>query len=200
MKYLLALPLLALLMCGPGRAAAPAPNSLDPAEAERLVAESRDTLTDMLWLKTDDYWHTGQWEEAIRLCRQIVQLDPHFIEAWTGAAWMLWSSERDAEAIELFQTGAAANPTSWEIPHEFGLYYRNRKQWDDALVQFRRAAALSAPAPFQRMVPNTLESADRLEEALQEWKAFRQRFPDDPIAKQHIEKLMKELSAEKHRA
>jgi tetratricopeptide (TPR) repeat protein len=192
MKRLLVLPLFALLACLPCRAAAPELQPLPAAEAEQRTAESRDALADILWLKTDDYWHAGEWNEAIRLCRQLVQLDPQFVEAWTGAAWMLWSSERDAEAIELFQNGITANPTNWELPHEFGMYYHTRKQWEEALTQFRRAAELNAPAPIQRMLPKTLEDAGRKEEALTAWRELLQRFPNDPIAKKHVEQLTKE--------
>lgn len=178
--------------CGMAYAGEPeeaVPVPLSGAEGERQVAEARDFLANLLWDGTEQYWHSGRWDEAIRLCRQIVQIDPTFVEAYNGAAWMLWSMDRDEEAIELYQAGVAANPNSYEIYHDFGMYYFHRQKWEQAAEQFRKSVEASAPMYFQHMLPNSLERGGRLEEALAEWRALLERFPDDPIAKRHIEAL-----------
>ncbi len=163
------------------------------AEAEEQVGQTRDVLTDMMWLKTDDYWHVGEWDEVIRLCHQIVQVDPHFIEAYTGAAYLLYSTDKDEEASELFRAGIAANPKSYDLRHEFGMYYMYRHKWDLAVEQFRESVSLGAPPAMQHMYGNALERAGRPREALEAWQEMRKRFPDDPVVKQHIEQLNKEL-------
>ncbi len=178
-------------------AAQPAPQELKPitaAEAEQRVAEARDFLTDALWTHTETHWHVGEWEECIRLCRQIVEVDPHFVEAYTGAAWMLWNLGKDEEAIEVYRAGIAANPKAYEIYHEFGMYYSYKKNWEQAVEQFRKSVECGAPMYFQHMLPNTFERAGRKREALQEWRALLRRFPDDPIAKRHIAALEEELA------
>jgi tetratricopeptide (TPR) repeat protein len=188
---------IALLCCSiEAYAAEPAEQPLAPisaAEAQERVAESQDFLTDMLWMKTESYWHTGQWDEAIRLCRQIVQIDPHFVEAYNGAAWMLWSMDRDDEAVELYRAGIAANPKSYEIYHDFGMYYMNRKKYDEAAEQFRKSVENGAPMYYQHMLPNALERGGHPKEALEEWRALAKRFPDDPIARRHIAELEAQL-------
>ncbi len=200
MRSLLILALL-LLICATtswaGATAASAPRPISAAEAEKRVAESRDFLTDMMWTKTEEYWHVGDWDNCIRLCRQIVQVDPHFVEAYTGAAFLLWSSDKDAEAIELFRAGIAANPKDYDLPHEFGMYYRYRHKWDQAIEQFARAVELGSPRIMQHMYPNTLEDAGRPEEALKVWQELQKRFPDDPIAKNHIEQLNQRLGKQR---
>jgi tetratricopeptide (TPR) repeat protein len=173
-----------------------APASLSAAEAERQVLEARDFLVELLWDGTEQYWHTGRWDEAIRLCRQIVQIDPTFVEAYNGAAWMLWSMDRDEEAIELYEAGVAANPNRYEIYHDFGMYYFHRHKWDKAAEQFRKSVEADAPMYYQHMLPNSLERGGRLAEALAEWRALLERFPDDPIAKRHIDGLEKRLGGE----
>jgi tetratricopeptide (TPR) repeat protein len=171
----------------------PAPASVSAAEAERQVEEARDFLVALLWDGTEEYWHTGRWDEAIRLCRQIVQIDPAFVEAYNGAAWMLWSMDRDEEAIELYEAGVAANPNRYEVFHDFGMYYYHRHKWDEAAEQFRESVEADAPMYYQHMLPNSLERGGRLAEALAEWRALLERFPDDPIAKRHIEALKEQL-------
>jgi triphosphoribosyl-dephospho-CoA synthetase len=46
----------------------------------------------------------------------------------------------------------------------------------------------------QHMLPNALEKAGRPEEALQQWRAILERFPDDVLAKRRSETLEKELA------
>jgi tetratricopeptide (TPR) repeat protein len=172
-----------------GQPAAEPPQPIPATEAEQRVAESRDFLTDMLWMKTEDYWHVGRWDEAIRLCRQIVQVDPQFVEAYTGAAYLLYSMDKDEEAVELFRAGIAANPRNYDLPHEFGMYYYYRHKWDLAAEQFAKAVELGAPRVMQHMLPNALERGGRLEEALAQWQRILEQYPDDPIAKRRIEQL-----------
>jgi len=187
-----------LLLCAAALCAAqPPPQELNPitaAEAEQRVAEARDFLTDLLWMHTEEHWHVGEWHECIRLCRQIVELDPHFVEAYTGAAWMLWNLGKDEEAIAVYRAGIAANPKAYELYHEFGMYYSYKKNWEQAVEQFRKSVECGAPMYFQHMLPNTLERAGRKREALEEWRALLKRFPQDPIAKRHIAALEKELA------
>ena len=188
---------LAFLFCATGLSAAgSASEELQPvpaAKAEARVAETRDFLADLLWLGTEAHWHAGRWDECIRLCRQIIEIDPHFVEAYNGAAWLLWSMDRDDEAIEFYRAGIAANPDRYEIYHDFGMYYYLHQQWDQAAVQFRKSVECGAPMHYQHMLPNALEKAGRKREALEEWRALQRRFPEDPVAQQHIEALEKQL-------
>ena len=163
------------------------------AIAEARVAEVRDAITDILWFGIDGYWHEGQWEDCLRLNQEIIALDPHFVEAYTSAAWVLWSSDRDKEAVAMYQQGIAANPDSFDLYFEMGFYYRNRKQLDKAVEMLRKAVELGIDRGKQHLLPNTLEEAGRKQEALAEWKKLLKRFPDDPVAKHKIERLGREL-------
>lgn len=178
-------------------AAEPANQELAPigaTEAEAQVGEAREALVDLLWMNTEGHWHNGRWNEAIRLCRQIVQIDPHFLEAYNGAAWMLWSMDQDEAAVELYREGVAANPDRYEIYHDFGMYYFHEKDYEKAVEQFRKSVENDAPAYYQHMLPNCLERAGRAQESLEEWRALLKRFPDDPIAPRHIRTLEGQLA------
>ena len=168
---------------------------ISAAEAEQVVTETRDFVTDLLWENTEQYWHRGEWDECIRLCRQIVQIDPHFTEAYTSAAYLLWSSDRDDEALALYEAGIAANPDDYGIYHDLGMYHMHAKEWDKAAEQFRNAVEKGAPMYFQHMLPNALERGGHKQEALEEWRAIVERFPEDQVAKQHAAALEQELSS-----
>jgi tetratricopeptide (TPR) repeat protein len=187
------------LVCAAGLWAAGAsgegPSPISAADAEERVAEARDFLTDMLWANTEQHWHEGRWEDCIRLCRQIVEVDPRFVEAYNGAAWMLWNLDRDEEALEMYHAGIAANDERYEIYHDFGMYYFIHDKWNLAAEQFRKSVECGAPMYYQHMLPNALERGGRRHEALSEWRELLKRFPEDPIAGKHIEALTRELEA-----
>jgi len=157
------------------------------------VAKTRDVLTELLWIGTEPYWHTGRWDECMRLCRQVIEIDPHFVEVYVSLAWMLWSQDRDEEAIAVYQSAIRDNPDNWQVYHEFGLYYYSRRRYEKAVEQFQKASGLGAPRTHCHMLPNALEKAGRKEEALKEWRALLKRFPDDPLAKQRAARLEEEL-------
>jgi Tfp pilus assembly protein PilF len=163
------------------------------AEAERRVAEVRDALTEVLWIGIDGYWHEGDWEACLRLNKEIVALDPQFVDAWTSAAWVLWSNDRDKEAVEVYKEGIEANPDSPDLYFDYGFFLRNRKRFDEAIPMFRKACEKGATKAQQHMFPNTLEEAGRKAEALKEWRKLLERFPEDAVAKGKIGRLEEEL-------
>jgi tetratricopeptide (TPR) repeat protein len=168
---------------------------ISAAEAERRVTESRDSLTDMLWIGLDVYWHEGRWDDCLRLLRDIIVIDPHFVEAYTSAAWMLWSSDRDQEAIAVYEKGVKANPDDPDLYFEYGFYYRNRGQLGKAIDLLRKAAEKGATRGQRHLLPNTLQEAGRTQEALDEWRAVLKRFPKDPVAPRKITELEAELAS-----
>lgn len=192
----------ALVLVGAGLAAVAGlgQGELQPvpaAQADRRVAETRDWVVDVLWEYTDTFWHVGNYEECIRLCRQCVELDPNFVEAYTSGAWLLSNLNRDVEAVEMYHEGMSNNPDSPDLWQQLGLLYHRRHKYAEAVEQFREAAKRGAPPAWQRMVPGTLERMGNLEEARQEWREFLKRFPDDPVGKRRLEALERELQKEK---
>lgn len=164
------------------------------AQAEARVAEVRDAITEVLWIGIDGYWHEGQIEDCLRLNREIVSLDPHFIEAYTNAAWLLWSYDRDAEAVKTYQEGLANNPDDAQLYVDFGFYYRSREQLAKAIPLFREAVAKGARQEDQHLLPDTLEENGQKREALAEWRKLLRRFPTDGVAHMKIARLEKELA------
>jgi len=194
--------LMALLLCCTAVWAAVTPadevKPISAGEAERRSAETADFLLDLLALSIDSHWHVGEWEDCIRLCRQSVEVDPHFVQGYTDGAWVLANLNRDGEAIAFYQQGIEANPDQSEIYQQFGLFYHRRHRYNEAVEQFRKAVEHNAPRAWQHMYPSTLELAGRKQEALDEWRALLRRFPGDDVAKMRIERLEKELTGEAH--
>jgi Flp pilus assembly protein TadD len=186
-----------LLLCCALTWAGTAKEELRPipaAEAEKRTNDTRDFVMDLMAGQIDKLWHGGKWEDCIRLTRQTIELDPHDTEAWTDLGWVLANMNRDAEAIEAYRAGIRANPGNFDIYQQFGLLYDRRHKYNEAVEQFRKAAANGAPRAWQHMVPRTLEKAGRKQEALDEWRALLKRFPNEQAAQKEIKRLEGELN------
>src|SRR5262245_24968423 len=48
-------------------------------------------VVDGLWEESDHFWHEGDYNRIIDLCRLMVEADPSFNEAYANAAYLLWS-------------------------------------------------------------------------------------------------------------
>lgn len=119
--------------------------SLAPAAAEERAAEAQDFLVNLLWIQVDRYWHWGEYDRVVSLCRKIIVLDPHDIEAYTNAAWLLWSSDKDEEATAWYKEAMVANPEAWEPYWEYAFFLRARKRFAEAIEPLREAVARGAP-------------------------------------------------------
>jgi tetratricopeptide (TPR) repeat protein len=166
------------------------------AEAERRTNETRDAVIDLLAEGIDAHWHVGEWEACLRLLRQSIELDAHFVDAYTDLAWTLSNLNRDAEAVAVYQEGIEQNPDAADIYQQFGLFYHRRHKYNEAVEQFRKAIEKGAPRAWQHMLPSTLELAGRKREALAEWRALLKRFPGDEVAKRRLARLEEELKQE----
>jgi tetratricopeptide (TPR) repeat protein len=173
-------------------APAQAPGPIE-TQAEQQIARVRDTIVDALWLKTDEYWHGGDPAPAIDICRMVIELDPHFVEAYSVGAWLSLSLPKanEHDALDFYQQGIARNPQSYELLHEFGFeYYVLRKHNPEAALPYlKRAAELSPTAPIKHTYAHALAQAGKPREAAAEWLRILKQFPNDPIARKELAKL-----------
>ncbi len=137
--------------------------------------------------ESDAHFHLGDYDAAIRCNEAVAFLDPENVEAWTNAAWLLWSMNRDDEAVMMYNRGIAANPDKPDVYFEFGMFRFARKRYELAVELFKRAAQRGARVQWQRMVGHSLERAGLYDEALEWWAGLLQRFPGDPIAARKLQ-------------
>lgn len=171
-------------------AQAPGPTE---TQAERQIAQVRDTIVDALWVKTDEYWHAGNPAPAIDICRMVIELDPRFVEAYSVGAWLSVSlpEPKDKDALEFYQQGIARNPQSYELLHEFGFQYYMLRKHDpqSALPYLKRAAELAPTAPIKHTYAHALTQAGKPQQAAAEWLKILKQFPNDPVARKELAKL-----------
>jgi tetratricopeptide (TPR) repeat protein len=135
----------------------------------------REVAASLLWMKIEDYFHSGEHEKIPPLIRIITWLDPHFVEAYSSGAWQLaWNSEdwRLIPSAEAFlEEGIKNNPDKYELYADMGwLYYDKIKDYDKAIVWYKRASALKSPPQVRRMLAHSYERAGKIDEAIKIWK------------------------------
>jgi tetratricopeptide (TPR) repeat protein len=174
----------------PAPETAPAPGKTEQA-AEAQIAAVRDTIVDALWVKTDEYWHSGEIPPVVGICQDLVRLDPHFVEAYSAGAWIATSVGREKEAIELYRQGIALNPDNWDLPHQFGYtyYWTYKHDLDSALPYLKRAAEMDSPVRIKRSYAHALASAGKPHEAAAQWRKILQIEPNERVALRELKKL-----------
>lgn len=173
---------------------------------EAQLAESREFFFSLLTSKIDDYWHRGDYDDAVRLLEAQIELDPRWIEAYASASWLRWSQKRFSEAEAFCRQGIAANPKDYRLYFELGrmyfrtakpgsLYQKNpaqaRQLYQQASQQLALAVARGAPGEVARLLADAYDKLGRYAEARKVLEKILHEKPGDTLARAHLERLKK---------
>lgn len=168
--------------------------------------------TDYLWRKSDQAYEVGDYERAIGFHKQIVALDPHDVESFGVAAWLMWSLGQKDEALAHIERGVKANPNDWKMWATAGQQYDLQKPKMPELAVKAKTAYVRAvellpknsgrreAQMLRRSLAHAARKADDLELSVATWRKLVADFPDEDINKQNlarVEKLLEEKQAEK---
>lgn len=167
---------------------------LMPAEAititviGTMLGGFRGVAAKMLWLKSDEYWHSGRWYSMLPIMRTITWLDPTFIQAWDVAGWHVaynlraeakTEEEQDEyvrKGCEILEEGIRWNPTSWQLLFQLGwTHYDKSGNLEEAIRWFKRALPYEDWKPgdlprTQHMLAHAYERLPDIPMALKTWK------------------------------
>lgn len=165
------------------------------ANAEHGGAPRDESNTAYFWRKSDQAFHNGDYDRAVSLHRAIVALDPHDIESYSVAAWLLWSMEKPEDATAFLQRGLAANPESWEMWDSAGQHYDLRKMKTEAKAAYVRAVSLIPKGEDAQMLRRRLAHAAEREGdialSLQTWRDLVRDFPNEPVNHNNLARVEK---------
>jgi tetratricopeptide (TPR) repeat protein len=196
----------AALLAAPGGAAraahatrtshgARASRASHPVKAPAQVDAILDNVVDRLWDRADWYWHEGRYEERVAVDRLIIRMDPHFIEPYGTAGWLLESLGRNQEALALYRQAVAAVPDRWETHQDLGMYYYQHKEYPAAVEEFRRATQQPGPPAFVwKMLAHAYERSGALEQAVSAWEAAARVAPNDPAIPVNLNRIRARLN------
>ena len=139
----------------PGMASAHLPNKASGATAASWAETSSrvdsilDNTANILWTFTDDYFHSGDYAQSIRIDHLLFRLSPHMEQAYSIAAWLEWSSGDTPGAIRDLKKGIRANPNDYYMYSETGnCYWMWLKKPIEAIPYYIRATSFYMDAPW----------------------------------------------------
>jgi len=180
---------------------------LPPTPALRAASLGyRGMMADLVWLLTIQYLGghitaDRRVPELRRLVNTVVDLDPHFVEAYTlGALFLGYTAGDMAGAIALLERGIQHNPTRWELPHDLArTYYLDLKDYAKALYWFQVTDRLPGrPHYVPRFIARLYAATGHVETALELWESMRESATSDwvrEIADREIAKLKRQVTA-----
>jgi len=121
----------------------------------------RTVAADLLWLRMERVWDSGNWFALLPLLDAVTQLDPHFVLAWKVYGWhCAYNLNAESETVvdrkywldrglEILQRAVDVNPKSWEMVFELGWTYFDRAHEPyRAAEYFRQADRLPGSASY----------------------------------------------------
>lgn len=154
-----------------------------------------DDVTEGLVEMTDRHFHKGEYNHIVHLCRMVVAAHPQDTESYSNAGYLLWSMNRDAEAIALYELGLKNNPNTFFMYDELGQYYAMRKKdYPRAIFYYEKAIACKDCVPLSwHGLAIAYEKTGQKDKALAAWKhaASLKNNPNAASARMHLQRLEK---------
>ncbi len=152
----------------------------------------REAAAGLLWVRCDEFFHSGDYDAILPLVRLITWLDPHAENVYITGAWHLAYNFTDANersdrryiapSQSLLEEGVENNFDIPDIKFELGWQrYDKIKDFKGAEEAFKLAVATKvnknsddfpygAPLKTLHILAHTYEKQGRIPEALEEWK------------------------------
>lgn len=162
----------------------------DQGDADAILADSLRQF----YSQTDAHYHEGEYRYIVNIAHVVVQGDPHNLEAYANTAWLLWSSDRNPEAIAFLEQGLAANPDNFYIYDELGAHYlAHMHDPVRALPYYQKAVTFKCPYSTWHGLALCYERTQQWDKALKAWESASV-FPDDLLAPARIQRLRARLA------
>jgi tetratricopeptide (TPR) repeat protein len=161
----------------------------------------RQVIAGLLWVRTDAFFHSGNYDAILPMIRLITWLDPNWLDVYATGAWHLMYNFTDtdqrsdrrylAPGLALLDEGIANNPNVYDVYKEKGWNnYDKIKDYNAAIEAYQGAMANDPKADVtqvQHALAHSYERAGRIDEAIAAWKKaveLHQAIMDDPKASQ----------------
>ncbi len=178
------------------------PNSKTTVKARPASPQlaSEAILADVLrqvWDQTDEHFHEGEYNHIVNLSRIVVQGDPQNVEAYADSAWLLWSTDRNEEAVEILKQGVSANPKTYYMYDELGMHYATRRrEYANALPLYEQAVKYPCPFLTWNGLANCYEKTNQWDKAIAAWEKAAS-FPEDGVAKVRLARAKRHIADQK---
>lgn len=128
------------------------------------VAGLREMVAGVLWVQSDEFFHTGQFDAILPVIRLVTWLNPRQLEVYSTGAWHIGYNFTDEQnrsdrryiplALRLLQDGVDNNPNTYELYHDYGWMYFNKIEddYDKAVHWFQKSVEQPDVLPALRSI------------------------------------------------
>lgn len=168
----------------------------------------KEVVAGLLWVRTDEFFHTGNYEAIIPMVRIVTWLDPHQMDVYDTGAWHLSYNFTDSQersdrryipaSKALLREGIQNNPETYDMYFQMGwlnfnkiLDYREAARWFDAAngrISIDPATGRRRPRPqfVGHELAHAYENIGAVDEAIAQWhenikanEEYARLFPKD---------------------
>ena len=174
----------------------------------------QEVVAGLLCVRTDEFFHSGNYEAIIPMVRMITWLDPHMVDVYSVGAWHLDYNFVDSgqradhryvvPAIKFLEEGIANNPSIFDLYFDLAFvhYYLKIGNFEKAEEYMRLAAKHNPPFYVYREIAHALEKQGRVDDAIKQWQECIKigqeelaRNPKDTGAVTHIQVSKRNLDS-----
>ncbi|MBC8134332.1 MAG: hypothetical protein H8F28_00405 [Fibrella sp.] len=145
----------------------------------------RQVIAGLLWVRTDTFFHSGNYDAVLPMIRMITWLDPNWMDVYATGAWHLMYNFTDTDqrsdrrylgpGVALLNEGIANNPDKYDMYKEKGWNaFDKLKDYDlaaEALAQGEKNDPNYDVTQVGHLLAHSLERAGRIDDSIAQWKA-----------------------------
>jgi len=146
------------------------------------ILGTREIMASLLWIRTDDYFHRGEYRPIIRLVKLITTIDPHQIDVYATGAWHMSYNFMDKrlirEGIDFLKGGVENNPNIYDLYFESGYTHMDKTHdfpaainWYEQALTKKTTEGKPAPMYVGFQLAHAYEKAGYIDKAVQQWQA-----------------------------
>lgn len=171
-----------------------------------VVGGFRGLAADLLWIRLDEYSHSGQWYKLLPLFKIVTFLQPKFITAWSVGGWHMSfnmyhyaksKKEKDEwlkAGLKFLKEGIMNNSDRYELFFEVGwTYFYKANDYGNAIKYLKRAVDFEHPQFVEHLLAHSYEKNNMPEESLRIWENIQKRENRnkelDSVVNREIKKL-----------
>ncbi len=150
----------------------------EPDVADAILGETLDQI----YNQADKHFEKGEWNHSVGLFKMVEEGDPHDVKTYCDVAYMLWSSDRNDQAIEQLKVGLARNPNTSYMYDELGTHYwLHLHDAEKAIPYLEKAIKFPCKWPTYHTLAFCYQKLGQWDNAVKTWREST-KFGDDPIA------------------
>ncbi|PQV64975.1 hypothetical protein B1R32_103245 [Abditibacterium utsteinense] len=190
-----------------------------------LASGFKSQVANLLWMKSDEYWHQGLFTRQVPIMEAVVTLDPQFVDAWSTAGWH-WAYNIYADiptnedykkkgpkavaaaqenavltGLDYLKRGANMNPDTYRLWFEWGWTRAEKAGYydEETLSHYKEARSKSDAREVEQTQANgTTKKVQGLDVLGRTIGHLYERIPDFPEALNHYAgDLMKATPAQR---